>query len=301
MAADDPYWPRASRWLEGDSFASPAARLAIVGIPLRLGSITPGRCDLAPQAMRAALARYSVWDFELAHDLRAVAASDAGDLDVAELEPEAAFDPVRKAILALPAAEAAVLLGGDNSITRPGLHGMGIPLARCALLTIDAHLDLRELGRLTNGNPVRALLADGLPGGHIVQAGIQSFANSPAYAEVARDAGITIITVEQARAAGVAAAIEDALERLAARADAIYVDLDLDVMDRAFAPGTPGSRPGGLLPQEVRAAARICGRHPKVRALDLVELDPERDIAGVTVLAGAACLLSFASGLLERR
>jgi arginase family enzyme len=47
-------------------------------------------------------------------------------------------------------------------------------------------------------------------------------------------------------------------------------------------------------------AARMCGQHPKVRAIDFVELDPEQDIADVTALAAAACLLSFASGLMMR-
>ena len=78
------------------------------------------------------------------------------------------------------------------------------------------------------------------------------------------------------------------------------MDLDLDVLDRAYAPATPGSRPGGLTPHHIRKAARVCGTHPKVRILDLVEMDPTRDIADATALAAAACLLEFASGVLGR-
>jgi arginase family enzyme len=95
--------------------------------------------------------------------------------------------------------------------------------------------------------------------------------------------------------------VRDALDLLAQSVETIYVDLDLDVLDRAFAPATPGSRPGGFAPWELRSAARVCGAHPSVRVLDLVEVDPTRDIADITVLAAAACLLSFASGLLGRR
>jgi len=80
----------------------------------------------------------------------------------------------------------------------------------------------------------------------------------------------------------------------------IYVDLDLDVLDRAFAPATPGSRPGGLTPWEMRTAARVCGEFARVRVFDLVEMDPEQDIAGQTALCAAACLLSFASGVHRR-
>ena len=91
-----------------------------------------------------------------------------------------------------------------------------------------------------------------------------------------------------------------ALEHLAERADAIYVDVDLDVLDRAFAPACPGARPGGLAPMEVRRAARLAGRHPKVRAMDIVEVDPTQDVADVTVLTAASCLLSFSAGLVAR-
>jgi len=293
----DPHWPRASEWLRGGGAARPC--LSVLGVPLHLGSITPGRCDLAPAAIRAALERFSTWDFELSRDLRELPVRDLGDLPLAGARPEEALAPVAQAVR--EAAGRMVLLGGDNSLTRPACHGLG-PLHTCGLLTFDAHLDLRSLeGGLTNGNPVRALLADGMPGSQIVQIGIQSFANSPDYARVARDAGIRVIGVDEVRALGIEAVASTALSHLSRRANAIYVDLDLDVLDRAFAPAAPGSRPGGLAPWEVRRAARVCGRHPKVRAMDLVEVDPSRDIADTTALTAAACLLAFAAGVLEAR
>jgi len=296
---DDPHWPRAARWLAGSSNPRTVGSLAVIGAPLRLGSITPGRCDLAPRAIRDALFRFSTYDFDEDADVRELDAVDLGDLPVAESSPEAAFSPVMANVrAAVEKHSAVVVLGGDNSVTRPGVHALGAPLHRCGLLTLDAHLDLRTLDNgLSNGNPIRALLADGLPGHHIVQAGIQSFANSPEYARVARDAGIHLITADAFRRQSVDAVINDSLEMLSQRADAIYIDLDLDVMDRIFVPATPGSRPGGLLPEQVRRAAYLCGLHPKVRVLDLVEMDPTQDIAQCTSLAAAACLLSFASGL----
>jgi len=76
---------------------------------------------------------------------------------------------------------------------------------------------------------------------------------------------------------------------------------EITVLDRAFAPACPGSRPGGLNPAEVQAAARVCGAHPKVRAMDIVEVDPTKDVADVTVLGAASFLLSFAAGVASRR
>jgi formiminoglutamase len=299
---DDANWPRAGAWLGGAHVAAPACRLVVLGAPLRLGSITPGRADLAPAAIRSILARFSTYDLEFHRDLAQVAALDRGDLPIADASPADALGPVAAAVRsALAEAEAVVLLGGDNSITRPGCHGMCAELPRAGLLTLDAHLDLRDLNpELSNGNPVRALLADGLPGTQIVQIGIQPFANSRAYFEVAREAGIKVVSVAEVRALGIETAISEALDRLDQEVEAIYVDLDLDVLDRAFAPATPGSRPGGLTPAEVRCAVRLCGSHAKVRILDLVEIDPTKDVADATVFAAGLALLSFASGLLGR-
>jgi len=294
---EDPNWPRASAWLSR-AFTpdQPAARLSVLGAPLRLGSITPGRSDLAPGAIRRALERYSPYDVATGHDLSAVAPRDRGDVDVAALTPEVAFGPLHEAVRStLIDADAVVILGGDNSVTRPGVCALG----ECGLITFDAHFDLRDLDRgLTNGNPIRALLGDGMPGSRIVQIGIQSFANSHAYTEVARQAGITFYTADCVRARGIEAIVAEAFERLGEIP--IYVDLDVDVLDRAYSPATPGSRPGGLHPDEMRRAAHLCGASRRVRAMDLVEIDPEKDINDVTCLAAASFLLEFASGLLER-
>lgn len=299
---DDPNWPRASAWLGGVHAANSVCRLAVLGVPLHVGSITPGRSDLAPGAIRQALSRLSTYDLEFDRDLGRVAVTDFGDLALASATPAEALGPLTGAVQsALAKADALVLLGGDNSITRPGCHGITPELQRAGLLTLDAHLDLRDVNpQLTNGNPVRALLADGLPGTHVVQIGIQPFANSRAYSQVAREAGIKIVPVSEVRSRGVEKVVEDALDHLDQEVDAIYVDLDLDVLDRIYAPAAPGSRPGGLAPAELRSAARLCGAHPKVRVMDLVEIDPTKDIAEATVFAAGLCLLSFASGLLGR-
>lgn len=302
---EDPNWPTASAWLAGDHEAASIATMEIIGAPVRLGSISGGRFDLAPEAIRQAAGRFSPFDSRDAstrYDLRRIAAEDAGNVDVADLAPEEAFESLVRAVrVGLEESDVEVVLGGDNSVTRPGVHAVAASLDRAGLLTLDAHHDLRDTGGgLTNGNPVRALIEDGLPGANIVQVGIQPFANSRAYTEVARDAGITVVTVDQVRGRGIEPVIQEVLDVLAGQVDAIYVDLDLDVLDRAFAPASPGSRPGGLASWELLTGARLCGAHPKVRMLDIVELDPTKDVADITVLTAAACVLSFAAGVAAR-
>jgi len=296
VRAIDPNGPSAGEWLAGEHLAKTIGTLTLLGAPVGLGSLSGGRCDLAPQAIRAAVARYSTYDVEFGRDLRALAVHDCGDLKIADLRPEQALAPIREAVSkAVKHSSAVVILGGDNSITYPAAK------SATGLLTFDAHFDLGALDNgLSNSNPIRTLLADGFPGGQIVQVGIQSFANSRAYADVARQAGITFITLDQVRLRGIENVTAEALTQLSNSADFIYVDFDLDVLDRTFAPAACGSRPGGLAPWELRRAARLCGLHPRVRAIDLVEIDPTRDVADATSLAAAACLLSFTSGLHQR-
>jgi formiminoglutamase len=300
---DDPLWPRASAWLAGECADETLGSLAVIGAPVARGSITPGRADLAPAAVRVILRKLSCYDIEADVDLRRLVARDGGDLsELTEMSLADTLAPISQAVRgALGECDAVALLGGDNSVTRPGCHGLADSLEGVGLLTLDAHFDLRDLTNgLTNGNPVRALLADGLPGRQVVQIGIQPFANSRAYAEVARDAGITVVTMNQVRERGIEAAVSEALDYLSAQVKAIYVDFDIDVLDRAFAPATPGSRPGGLTPWELRRAAYLCGSHLQVRAVDFVEVDPTKDIADATLLATGQCLLAFASGLVTR-
>lgn len=292
----DPLWPRAGAWVRGEIPCGELGRLAVLGAPAHRGSITPGRCDLAPAAIRAALDRFSTCDVEDSLELLDLATRDLGDLDIAELSPDDAFEPIRTAVArSIAEVDALIVFGGDNSITYPGASA----LEDAGLITFDAHLDLRSLDRgLTNGNPIRALLANGFPGDRIVQIGVQSFANSKAYLDVAAKAGIRVVTADQVRDRGIHDVVHDALQSFTE--GSVYVDLDIDVLDRAFAPAAPGSRPGGLTPSDIRAAMALCGEYARVRVLDIVELDPERDVADQTALSAAACVLSFASGVHRR-
>ncbi|HEX2025665.1 MAG TPA: arginase family protein, partial [Actinomycetota bacterium] len=227
--------------------------LVEVGVPMRLGSISGGRFDLAPEAVRVAVDRFVAHRPDGSSRLEELELNLERHEDIgaaASMRPGDAFGTIRDALRSSLEDRTALLLGGDNSITRPGVHALvsrpGAAFDAVGLLTIDAHHDLRPLdGGLTNGNPVRALLEDGLPGRNVVQVGIQPLANPAASAGVASGAGITVITAEEARVRGVGRVVEEALDDLAARVDAIYVDLDVDVLDRAFAPACPGARPGG--------------------------------------------------------
>ncbi|OQW56667.1 MAG: arginase [Proteobacteria bacterium HN_bin10] len=279
-----------------------AAPVALIGAPLGLGSITPGRCDLAPGTVRAAMKRMSVYDLETETDLSALRVFDAGDADIAELEPAASLAPLMACLPPLLRRYTLTLvIGGNNAITRPCVHALDSTLQRVGLLTLDAHFDLRDTDcGLTNGNPVQALLEDGMPGAHIAQIGLLPFANTKKAHEKAKAAGIYVATAAACKAQGLAAIAANALERLASRCDVIHVDFDIDVIERSAMPGAPGARPGGVTAQDFFDATRLICAHPKVRSVDLTEFDPSLDVAAISALTAARWVCETLAGVLKR-
>lgn len=305
-ASDDPLWPRASAWLDG-SDGSPsnddAHRTRVIGVPTSAGSISHSEAWRTPDAVRQALARLSTWDPVTGTDLReSVAVEDLGDWDVADLELEPAMDRVRELAGQLQPAEAVhVFLGGDNAITRPIATGLlGPDLDQVGIVTLDAHHDVRHLDDgPTNGSPIRGLIEDGVSGHHVFQLGIGRFTNSGPYARWADEHEVRSITAEEIHQHGITWAVRQVLGHLP-HVRTIHVDLDIDVLDQAYAPACPGARPGGLHPHQLYTAAAMLAAEPRVRSLDLVEVDAAADEGGRTVMATAMTLLSVAAGIAQR-
>ncbi len=279
-----------------------SAAVALIGAPLGLGSITPGRCDLAPETVRTALKRMSVYDLETETDLSALRVFDAGDIMLERLQPAEAFEPIVEAIEPLTRQhQLTIVLGGNNAITRPCVHALDPTLQRVGVLTLDAHFDLRDTDcGLTNGNPIQALLEDGLPGDHIAQIGLLPFANTKKAHDKAKAAEIYVAPAAACKAQGLAAIAANALERLASRCDVIHVDFDIDVVERGAMPGAPGARPGGVAVQDFFGATRLICAHPKVRSVDLTEFDPSLDVAAISALTAARWVCEVLAGFQKR-
>ena len=276
----------------------PDAPVALIGAGLNERSLTPGRCDLGPKAFRAVLPRFSTYDVETGLELT-TRVHDAGDLALKAVSPVDAFGPVRDAVAAQAGRALSVLMGGNNAITRPGVHGLG--LEHAGLLTLDAHFDLRDTDQgLTNGNPVQALLEDGLAGERISQVGLAPFANTRRAHEKAKAAGISVRTARECRAQGLAVVVAQELERLSGLCDAIYVDFDIDVIDRSQWPASPGARPGGVSVQDFFESTRVIGACAKVRAVDLTEYDPSLEIGDLGSLTVGRWFCELLAGFEQR-
>lgn len=275
-------------------------RVALIGAPLEQGSVTPGRCDLAPAAVRAALRRLSTYDLEDRTSLT-LPIADFGDVAVTGLMPADAFGPIVEAVSAATARhDLTLLLGGNNAVTRPAAHALGVPLAEVGLITLDAHFDMRETNEgPRNGNPVRCLLEDGLPGRNIVQIGLAPFANIVKMHLDALEAGASIHTIADVRRHGIEATVATAMGQLD-HVDRIIVDFDIDVIDRSQLPGAPGARPGGIAAIDFFAAARLLAAERRVRLVDLTEFDPGLDPSDLSALTAGRWVCEILAGSQRR-
>ena len=274
--------------------------IALVGAPLAAGSVTPGGCDKAPALLRETLKRIGRYDIEIGRALF-TPIRDRGDVELAGLTIEQATAPIRDAVKASLGEHALTLLaGGNNAITRPAVLALETPLDKVGLITLDAHFDMRDLGEgLSNGNPVRALMEDGLPGKNIAQIGLASFANTEKMHRDALAAGNLVISIEDVRREGIAKAVETALAHLS-HADAIVVDCDIDVIDRAQMPGAPGARPGGMEVVDFFGAVRALAGDHRVRIIDLTEWDPSLDSTDLSALTAARWVAECVAGFEDR-
>lgn len=287
-------WPNLSDLLVDKGADAP---VGLVGAPLDAGSVTPGRCDLAPGLLRATLRRIGLYDVETRKELSTEIA-DHGDVPVAGLSIEEATPSIVAACKASVQRHGLTLLvGGNNAVTRPGVHGLGLPLDKVGLITLDAHFDMRETSAgLGNGNPVRALREDGLPGKNVAQIGLAPFANSAEMHRDAVDGGHLVVTIGEVRSEGIDRAVSQALYHVR-HCEALVVDCDIDVIDRGQLPGAPGARPGGMAAHDFFEAVRLLAAEPKVRLIDLTEWDPPLDATDLSALTAARwvaeCLAGF--------
>ena len=295
----------AREWLVREEPALPG--IGVVGAPISKASISPSQAWSTPPALRAALARFPTWNAQHRIDLAELSVRDFGDVlgDRDDPDATAAHQRIYEACAQAAAVSGTlVVIGGDNSLTVPAMRAAmhNRPDGGWGLITLDAHHDCRPLDQgPRNGTPVRELIEAGLPGGRIAQIGINPLGNAREHSSWAAQQGVHVFPVHEVRDAGIHAVVDDALAALRrAGVTSVYVDFDIDCVERAFAPACPASLPGGLMPVELMHAARLLGGEPRVLAADITEVDAAADVAETTIRLAAAVFLSFCTGLATR-
>ena len=286
---NDGNWPRAGSIFQPNITD---VEIALVGVGASKSAITPNNADKTPDAIREALLRYSTYKISRNINIASLKAGDFGNVSQPDNQQQTVSDLTKL----FPQSKTIVLLGGDNSITYPGVSALAHTLggfSKVGLITLDAHFDVRD--GVSNGSPIRQLIEAGLPGSQVVQIGISDFANSEFYAERVKSYGIKVITRHECEGKSAKEIADHALAALS-HCTHIYVDIDIDVCDRSVVPAAPAAAPGGFSAFELRELVFQLAQSKQVTTFDITEIDATIDSSDQRTLRLAAlCILEIAA------
>ncbi|MGV0852349.1 agmatinase [Mycolicibacterium phlei] len=265
--------------------------IAVAGVPFDAGVTYRPGARFGPAAIRQASRLLK--PYHPALDVAPFAAAqvvDAGDIPANPFDIETAVDEIRAGVAELLAdgRKRVVLLGGDHTIALPALQAMHAAHGPVALVHFDAHLDTWDTyfgAPCTHGTPFRRASEQGLiVKGHSAHVGIRGSLYDRADLLNDEELGFTVVHCRDIDRIGVDGVIERVLDRVGDHP--VYVSIDIDVMDPAFAPGTGTPEIGGMTSRELVAVLREM-RSCNIVGADIVEVAPAYDHAEVTAVAGA--------------
>ncbi|WDN57621.1 agmatinase [Streptomyces clavuligerus] len=214
---------------------------------------------------------------------------DGGDIDLSPFSMDLAMDTATVALTRLlERNDAFLMLGGDHSLSLAALRAVHARHGRVAVLHLDAHSDTNPPvygGTYHHGTPFRWAIEEGLVDPErLVQVGIRGHNPRPDSLDYARGHGVSIVTAAdftRRSPRGIAEQIRRTVGGLP-----LYVSVDIDVVDPAYAPGTGTPAPGGLSSREVLTLLDVVGQLRPV-GFDVVEVSPAYDPSGITSLLAA--------------
>jgi formiminoglutamase len=282
--------------------------VGLIGAPCNLGPPFWLGTNEGPSAIREAFSHLATRSFDFEVDVQALRVRDIGDVRThltdtrrshANIE-DTLFEIYRRNPDFVP-----IIMGGDHSVAAPSARAYQRAHEQIlGLIDFDAHNDLRDPSAEgpSSGTPFRQLIDGGyVRGKSAVQVGLHGFLSSPALKAYADGKGLRMIPAREVRRSGIDRIMDEAVDQATSGTEGVYVSLDIDVMDPAFAHGTGSPTAGGLEPREILEALYRLGTCPQVRALDLVELDPLRDVKGATSELAAVIIMTFIAGVHDRK
>jgi agmatinase len=195
-----------------------------------------------------------------------------------------------------------IVIGGDHSLAfatitaiseRHGADGFFV-------VQLDSHTDTGEAPgeRLTHGTPVRLLVQQGkVRGDRITQIGLRGYWPDAPVFDWMQSVGIRWQTMADIDNMGIEAITSGVIDTVEPLGIPMYLSVDIDVLDPAFAPGTGTPEPGGLTTRELFYVLRTLTSHLPLAGMEVVEVCPPYDQSEITALAAHRCILEALSGM----
>lgn len=262
--------------------------VAVLGIPYDNAVANRPGCRFGPRALRASAFTAGVHHLGLGVtipewlDIR-----DVGDVYCPHGLTDVSLKNARIAAKRVVSqVGATVFLGGDHSITWPAAlsvaeeHGWG----RLGMIHFDAHADAADHmdeNYASHATPMRRLLESGALGA-FEQVGLRGYWPEPSVFEYLESVSAKWHLMDEIAERGIEAVLEPIIDRMNRECDAVYLSVDIDVLDPGFAPGTGTPEPAGMAPRELFTAVRTIALKTNLVALDVMEYAPAYDHSDVT-------------------
>lgn len=291
-------------WVQQLKNIKQTPNMILYGAPISRSSISVSGASLYPSEFRRAWKGFATYNLDENVDLTDYLIADAGDVAMHMTNIPLSHQRIQDATTYLAKHYPSIttcMIGGDHSTTACAVRGIKEAFNETiGILQLDTHLDVRDPKELgpANGTPIRQLI-DGniVKGENVINIGLHGYYNAKPLIEYANLHNIQMVTLKQARKKGLINTFQEALEKLSAKVDRIYVTVDMDVLDISVAPGVPASTPGGMTSIELFDSLLEIGKHPAVKHIDFVCLDPSKDsIVAETVKTGVYAWLQFVTG-----
>jgi len=285
---------------DADDLRRHGAGAAIYGIPWDSTSISRTGANYGPRGIREISSQFltynATWDFDLVEALNPV---DCGDCDVVLANAAKTFERAERDIGEILAAGAIpATLGGDHSVTIPAVRAIRAKVSNPGLVLIDTHLDTAlDVGgeELNHCCPITRAVDAGFDATKMALLAISGWMNPRTELRYCREHGITVIWLEEIWERGVKDTLERALEVAGKGTDGIYLSVDVDSLDAAYAPGTCVPTPGGLTNRELLELVRGVAGHGLV-GVDVVEAAPSLEATSATAgIAGRVIMDALAA------
>jgi agmatinase len=274
------------------------ADVAVVGVPFDAGVTYRPGARFGPSAVRQASRMLRPYHPELdVSPFEACQVADAGDLACSPFDIEQALGQIHDGASALAGAGAKlVVVGGDHTITLPLLRRAAGEHGPVALVHFDAHLDTWDEyfgAQYTHGSPFRRAFEERLlDTDALCHVGTRGSLYGRSDLDDDRKIGFGIVSAADVLRSGVDEVADMLRQRLGDRP--VYVSIDIDVLDPAFAPGTGTPEAGGLSSRELLELLRGLSTCNLIGA-DVVEVSPAYDHAEITALAASHLVFELVS------
>jgi agmatinase len=289
------------------------ADVVVVGAPFDGGTSHRPGTRFGPQAIRTTdYLGYGEGRPHLAlhvDPFEALRIVDAGDVLMLPGEIEPALARLEDAVATVAAAGAVpVVLGGDHTIALPDVTGVArhLGFGRVSVVHFDAHADTGDTqfgSLLGHGTPMRRLIESGAArGDRFLQIGLRGYWPGPETLAWMADQRMRSYEMSEVVARGLDTVLDEAFAIATDDCDAVFLSVDVDVVDPGMAPGTGTPEPGGLTSRQLLDAVRRCALELPLAGMDVVELSPPYDGPGeVTAYLANRVVLEALSGMAARR